>query len=75
MHHCVPGDLMGPALAELDNLLRLPTGCGEQNMINFAPNIYVMQYLNSTRQLTEAIKKKAIEFLQIGVETKPNHVQ
>lgn len=57
---------MGPALEGIDSLLRLPVGCGEQNMVLFAPNIYVMQYLNSTRQLTAEIKKKATEFLQIG---------
>ena len=57
---------MGPALSGLDNLLRIPTGCGEQNMVLFAPNIYILQYLKRTQQLTEAIKNKATEFLQIG---------
>ena len=27
------GDVLGPALDGLDDLLRLPTGCGEQNMV------------------------------------------
>ena len=31
----VIGDVMGPTLKNLDKLLRLPFGCGEQNMINF----------------------------------------
>ena len=63
---------MGPALNGLDNLLRMPMGCGEQNMVLFAPNIYVLQYLKRTRQLTEAIRKKAIQFLQIGKASNQN---
>ncbi|XP_060581970.1 CD109 antigen-like, partial [Ruditapes philippinarum] len=35
------GDLMGPSINGLDKLLKLPTGCGEQNMLKFAPNIYI----------------------------------
>jgi hypothetical protein len=60
------GDIMGPTLDGLDELLRLPTGCGEQNMLNFAPNIFVMQYLEATRQLTPTIKTKAVEFMMTG---------
>ena len=36
---------MGPVLAHLDGLVRMPYGCGEQNMLNFVPNIVVMNYL------------------------------
>ncbi|KAK3735720.1 hypothetical protein QZH41_010157, partial [Actinostola sp. cb2023] len=41
-------------------LLDLPVGCGEQNMVNFAPNIFIMQYLNSTNQNTDEIHTKAV---------------
>ena len=37
----VIGDVMGPSLQGLEQLLRVPTGCGEQNMIGLAPNVYV----------------------------------
>jgi hypothetical protein len=57
---------MGSALSDLDKLLTLPTGCGEQNMLKFAPNIYVMEYLLKTNQLTDKIKEKATGFLQTG---------
>jgi hypothetical protein len=60
------GDLMGPSLTGLEGLLRLPTGCGEQNMVKFAPNIFIMQYLNSTRQLAGEIQDKAVGFLRTG---------
>ena len=58
---------MGSVLANLDSILQMPTGCGEQNMIKFAPNIYVLQYLTGTNQLTKAIEDKALNFLRIGM--------
>lgn len=45
----------------------MPYGCGEQNMINFAPNIYVLEYLTNTRQLKEDIKLKATSFMREGL--------
>ena len=53
-------------MQNLQNLLRMPYGCGEQNMVLFVPNIYVLNYLNETRQLTETIKSKAINYLISG---------
>lgn len=35
-------------------------------MLNFAPNIFVMQYLEATGQVTEEIKTKAVEFMRTG---------
>ncbi|KAK3727994.1 hypothetical protein QZH41_015942, partial [Actinostola sp. cb2023] len=64
----VIGDLMGPSLAGLEGLLRLPTGCGEQNMVKFAPNIFIMQYLNITNQLTGDTQTKAVGFLRTGYQ-------
>lgn len=59
-------DVMGPTLTNLQKLIRLPFGCGEQNMIHFAPNIYVMSYLERTGQLTPDIKSEATGFLVQG---------
>jgi len=58
---------MGPALNGLDQLLKLPTGCGEQNMILFAPNIYVLEYLSNTDQLTSSVRDKAVGFMRTGM--------
>lgn len=60
------GDVMGPSLSGLEKLLRLPTGCGEQNMLKFSPNIFVMDYLTATNQLNDEIKQKALNFLKTG---------
>ncbi|CAI9609646.1 unnamed protein product [Staurois parvus] len=62
----VLGDLMGTAMQNLDHLLAMPYGCGEQNMLLFAPNIFILQYLEKTHQLTDEIKKKATNFLDSG---------
>lgn len=61
-----PGDIMGRAMKNVDNLLRMPYGCGEQNMALLAPNIYILQYLKNTDQLTPAIKEKSDRFLTSG---------
>nr|AVP12670.1 complement C3-like [Pseudopotamilla reniformis] len=64
----VIGDIMGPSLSGLDKLLRQPTGCGEQNMLLFTPNIYVLQYLTSSNQLTTEIKDKALGHMRTGYQ-------
>ena len=58
---------MGPSIEGLDKLLKMPKGCGEQNMVVFAPNIYVMDYLTATGQLNEKISQKAKIFMQSGM--------
>ncbi|NXS98378.1 A2ML1 protein, partial [Jacana jacana] len=62
----VTGDLIGTALQNLDHLVQMPHGCGEQNMVMFAPIVYVLQYLKKTRQLTPEIKERASGFLRNG---------
>uniref|UniRef100_A0A8C0BPM9 CD109 antigen n=1 Tax=Buteo japonicus TaxID=224669 RepID=A0A8C0BPM9_9AVES len=62
------GDLLGPSINGLSSLIKMPYGCGEQNMINFAPNVYVLQYLTKTRQLREDIKSKAVSFMRKGYQ-------
>uniref|UniRef100_A0A5F9DH12 Pregnancy zone protein n=1 Tax=Oryctolagus cuniculus TaxID=9986 RepID=A0A5F9DH12_RABIT len=69
----VLGDILGSAMQNLENLLQIPYGCGEQNMVLFVPNIYVLNYLNETRQLTEKIKSKAISHLISGYQRQLNY--
>ncbi|NXG14494.1 OVOS protein, partial [Grallaria varia] len=64
----VVGDIMGTAMQNLHQLLQMPFGCGEQNMVLFAPNIYVLNYLNKTGQLSEEVKSKAIGYLVSGYQ-------
>ncbi|KAF4116471.1 alpha-2-macroglobulin-like [Onychostoma macrolepis] len=69
----VLGDIIGRALKNLDNLLRMPYGCGEQNMIILAPNIYILKYLEATGQLTAAIRQTATGYLQSGYQGQLNY--
>ncbi|NWX48156.1 OVOS protein, partial [Steatornis caripensis] len=64
----VVGDIMGTAMQNVHQLLQMPFGCGEQNMVLFAPNIYILDYLNKTRQLSEEVKAKAIGYLVSGYQ-------
>ncbi|KAM9801195.1 alpha-2-macroglobulin [Neosynchiropus ocellatus] len=64
----VLGDLMGRATKNLDKLLAMPYGCGEQNMLLFAPNIYILNYLKSTNQLTQEVLHRATRFLESGYQ-------
>ncbi|XP_054243525.1 alpha-2-macroglobulin-like protein 1 [Indicator indicator] len=64
----ISGDLLGLALQNLDNLVQMPHGCGEQNMVLFAPVVYVLQYLEKTRQMTPEIKERATRFLHNGYQ-------
>ncbi|GLD52917.1 alpha-2-macroglobulin-like isoform X1 [Lates japonicus] len=69
----VLGDILGRALKNLDGLLQMPYGCGEQNMVLLAPNIYILQYLKNTQQLTPAIMEKATNFLTSGYQRQLNY--
>uniref|UniRef100_A0A8C5VC95 Alpha-2-macroglobulin like 1 n=1 Tax=Microcebus murinus TaxID=30608 RepID=A0A8C5VC95_MICMU len=64
----VLGDIMGTALQNLDSLVQMPSGCGEQNMVLFAPIIYVLQYLEKAGLLTGDIRSRAVGFLEIGYQ-------
>ncbi|EGW04914.1 Murinoglobulin-1 [Cricetulus griseus] len=70
---CASGDILSSAIKNTQNLLHMPFGCGEQNMVLFAPNIYVLKYLNETQQLTQNIKSKAIGYLTEGYQRELNY--
>ncbi|XP_031828991.1 thioester-containing protein 1 allele R1 isoform X2 [Nomia melanderi] len=62
------GDILGPSILNLANLIRMPSGCGEQNMLNFVPNIMILNYLKNTNQLTQAVQGKALRYMEIGYQ-------
>lgn len=39
------GDVIGSLLGNIEHLITLPTGCGEQTMVHFMPNLLVLRYL------------------------------
>ena len=62
-HTCV-GDIM--SFPNLDHLLILPRGCGEQNLVRTAVNYVVGKYLSSTEALKDHVAVKIKNNLQIG---------
>ncbi|XP_021702201.1 CD109 antigen isoform X10 [Aedes aegypti] len=64
----VIGDVLGSTIQNLDSLIRMPYGCGEQNMLNFVPNIVVLDYLKNTNQLTASIEDKAKKYMESGYQ-------
>ena len=57
---------MGSSISGMEKLLKMPYGCGEQNMINFAPSMFIRAYLETVGQLTPSIKDKSIKFMTSG---------
>lgn len=57
---------MGPALSGIEDLLQMSYGCGEQNLLNFVPNVFITGYLSATNRLTPDIRGKAESFLTAG---------
>lgn len=57
---------MGPALTNLKDLLKMPYGCGEQNMASFAPNIFVLQYFYNTNMDVSRVLDDALRYMRVG---------
>lgn len=70
----VNGDLLGPTIENLKQLLTIPTGCGEQIMASLAPNIYVLRYLNVTGTLTPLVKQRILRNFKIGYQRILNYM-
>ncbi|KAM5165171.1 CD109 antigen-like [Mantella aurantiaca] len=64
----VAGDPLVPSINGLESLIQMPYGCGEQNMINFSPNIYILQYLITSKKITEDIRARSTELMKIGYQ-------
>ncbi|XP_070508210.1 CD109 antigen-like, partial [Chironomus tepperi] len=62
------GDILGPTLDNLDKLIQMPHGCGEQNMVNFVPDIIVLDYLTSANRLTSDLETKIKRFMESGYQ-------
>jgi len=60
--------LVAQSINGVDDLLQMPYGCGEQNMIFFAPDVEVLRYLNATGQLTPEVRAKAEHFITTGYQ-------
>ena len=62
------GSYLSQTLEGLEGLLQMPFGCGEQNMILFAPNVFVSRYLEETGQLKPEVMAKAERLMMTGYQ-------
>ena len=60
------GDIFGPSLDHLDRLIQMPYGCGEQNMVRFAPAVFAATYLNITGRFAGPLEKRVRRILATG---------
>ena len=62
------GSFLTQAIEGLEGLLQMPFGCGEQNMILFAPNVFVSRYLQETGQMKPEVMAKAESLMITGYQ-------
>ncbi|MBU7004531.1 MAG: alpha-2-macroglobulin, partial [Theionarchaea archaeon] len=60
--------LVGQTISGMEDLLGLPYGCGEQNMMFMAPDLEILRYLDATDQVVPEIRAKAEMFLTTGYQ-------
>ena len=59
---------MGSTTNNLGGLLKEPTGCGEQNMLSFAPDVFVTKYLETAGRLDAETREKAYKHFLTGYQ-------
>ena len=67
-HITLSGSVLSQTLEGLEDLLRMSYGCGEQNMVLFAPNIFVARYLEETGQLKPELMARAEHLMLTGLQ-------
>ncbi|MCK5660077.1 MAG: alpha-2-macroglobulin, partial [Methanosarcinales archaeon] len=60
--------IVAQTISGVDSLLDMPYGCGEQNMILFAPDVEILRYLKATGQDNPEIRAKAEMFIITGYQ-------
>ncbi|XP_075729276.1 complement C3 isoform X1 [Rhipicephalus microplus] len=68
----VIGNQIGPSvqttLENIEDLVTMPTGCGEQNMMLMAPTLYAMEYLKQNNMVDEALEEKGYRYIREGYQ-------
>ncbi|KAM5140433.1 alpha-2-macroglobulin-like protein 1 [Mantella aurantiaca] len=62
-HIIVVGDIMGNIIVNLENILDLPDGCGEQSISKLSRYCYSLEYLKSANELTPKTKENFLEHM------------
>ncbi|XP_077311291.1 alpha-2-macroglobulin-like protein 1 [Lithobates pipiens] len=67
-HIIVVGDIMGNIFVNLENIIHLPDGCGEQSVSKLSRYCYSLEYLQSTNEITPETKEKFLEHMVEGYQ-------
>jgi hypothetical protein len=60
--------MFGPSMDHLDQLIKIPYGCGEQNMVRFAPAVFAAKYLKVTNRYSDAMKERVEYIMETGLQ-------
>jgi len=60
--------LLTQTMEGLEELIQMPFGCGEQNMMMFTPDVYITKYLEESGQLKPEILAKAEKLMITGYQ-------
>ena len=62
------GSYLTQTLQGLEGLIQMPYGCGEQNMLNFAPDVFITRYLTASGQVKPEVMAKAELLMVTGYQ-------
>lgn len=62
------GNVLSQTIEGLEGLLQMPFGCGEQNMLLFAPDVFIVRYLDATGQRKPELFAKAEKMMLTGYQ-------
>uniref|UniRef100_A0A182J8Z6 TEP1-F n=1 Tax=Anopheles atroparvus TaxID=41427 RepID=A0A182J8Z6_ANOAO len=68
-------NLLTSVVENLENLLSVPSGCGEQNMVRFVPNLVVLDYLTAIGSKDQRVIGKATNLLRQGYQNQLRYLQ
>ncbi len=60
--------IVAQSISGVDDLLGMPYGCGEQNMMLFSTDVEVLRYLKATDQQNPELQAKALTFITTGYQ-------
>jgi len=69
----VYGDIMRSTASNLGSLMREPTGCGEQNMLSFAPDVFISLYLENNDMMDAEMRNTAYQHFIKGYQNQLNY--
>ncbi|XP_062546484.1 thioester-containing protein 1 allele R1-like [Armigeres subalbatus] len=68
VHFSIQGNLLGDAADGLEEMIRLPSGSGELNILKMVPNVLVLDYMFGVGKINVFLKNQATRFLNMGYQ-------